>query len=75
LRDFDETLSCRKLDKKTPDELQQAIQDRKDLADKHGDDWGKKWIILPNPAYGEWMKPLGRGRSDLDRLAPPLATK
>lgn len=75
LRDFDEAFRCRKLDKKTPEELEAAIRERKETTDKHRDAWGKKWIILPNPAYGEWMKPLGQGRSDLDRLVPMAAGK
>lgn len=75
LRDFDEAFRCRKLEKKTPEELEAAIRERKETTDKHRDAWGKKWIILPNPAYGEWMKPLGQGRSDLDRLVPMAAGK
>lgn len=30
---------------------------------------GKHWIVLPNPAYGEWTKALGRGKVDLERLS------
>ncbi len=75
LRDFDEAFRCRKLDKKRPEEITQAIQERKDATDMHRDAWGDKWIVLPNPAYGEWMKPLGQGRADLDRLAPPIPGK
>ena len=28
--------------------------DRKTETDKAMDDWGKKFIVLPNPTYGEW---------------------
>ena len=69
LRDFDEEFRCRKLDANTPEELERAIRVRKESTDKHRAAWGDKWIVLPNPAYGEWSKPLGRGRADLDRLA------
>lgn len=75
LRDFDEALRCSRIENETPEELERAIRARKDAVDKQRAVWGEKWIVLPNPAYGEWMKPLGRGRSDLDRLAPPAPTK
>ncbi len=74
LRDFDEEFKCGPTGKKTPEELEKAIADRKAAVDKHAADFGNgKWIILPNPAYGEWMKPLGMGKADLDRLAPVAA--
>jgi len=72
LRDFDEKFRCRKLYKKSPEELEDAIMERKKKVEDHRQDWGKKWIILPNPAYGEWTKPLGMGRGDLDRLVPAV---
>lgn len=72
LRDFDEALRCSKIENETPEELERAIKARKDGVDNQKAVWGEKWIILPNPAYGEWMKPLGRGRSDYDRFAPPV---
>lgn len=75
LRDFDEAFRCRKLETKSPEELELAIRERKETADKHRAAWGEKWIILPNPAYGEWTKPLGLGRADLDRLVPPTPSK
>src|SRR5262249_59466627 len=76
LRDFDERFRCRKLDPKAaPEELEQAIRERKDEVDRTRAAWGEKWIVLPNPAYGEWMKPLGQGRKDLDRLAPAARGK
>ena len=30
--------------------------------------FGERWIILPNPTYGEWTKTLGLGDRDFDRL-------
>jgi len=73
LRDFDEKFRCPGLDKGTDEELEAAIKSRKDRVDADRAAWGEKWIILPNPAYGEWAKPLGRGKRDLDRLAPTTA--
>jgi acid phosphatase len=31
---------------------------RGELAGKHGERWGKQWIILPNPMYGSWESTL-----------------
>lgn len=45
-----------------------AIETRKQLVESDATNWGAKWIVLPNSAYGEWTKPLGRGRSDLAQL-------
>jgi 5'-nucleotidase (lipoprotein e(P4) family) len=70
LRDFAETFRTRDIKDRTPDELEQAILERKNTVDVERQKFGTKWIILPNPAYGEWMKPLGQGRADLDRLVP-----
>ena len=53
-------------------ELEAAIQTRKAAVDTERTKFGEKFILLPNPAYGEWTKPLGRGKKDLDRLAPQL---
>lgn len=75
LRDFDEKFRCRKLETRAAQELDQAIRERKDKVDESRAEWGKKWIILPNTAYGEWMKPLGSGKADLDRLVPPAPEK
>jgi len=27
---------------------------RRSLSDQHAGRWGKQWIILPNPMYGDW---------------------
>jgi len=32
------------------------IQDRKDITDKYQQDFGKKFIVLPNPGHGRWKK-------------------
>ena len=34
---------------------------RVELAKKHGDRWGKSWILLPNPMYGSWERALYPG--------------
>lgn len=76
LRDFDEALRCSRIESNAPpEEVDRAIKARKDAVDKQKAIWGEKWIILPNPAYGEWTKPLGRGRSDYDRLVPSFPRK
>lgn len=75
LRDFDEKFRCRKLETRSAAELDAAIRERHNRVDDSRDDWGKKWIILPNTAYGEWTKPLGNGKSDLDRLVPAAPEK
>jgi len=40
------------------------------LQEKHANYWGSKWIILPNPAYGSWERPLtaGSGPSPAEQL-------
>lgn len=83
LRDFDEALAFDTLGfgevKKLPvDKLDAVIKVRKAAVDKDPTIWGKEWIILPNPAYGEWPRALGRGQKDYDRLVPtatPTAPK
>jgi acid phosphatase len=36
-----------------------AIAERKQMVGKEAAHFGDDWIILPNPVYGEWTKPLG----------------
>jgi len=71
LRDFDEAFRAPKL---APDAdaaaLAAAIRHRKDAVDRHAKEWGDRWIVIPNPIYGEWMKPLDRGLLDIDQLVP-----
>jgi len=75
LRDFDDEFRARELKDKTPEELTAAIQERKATVDKERAKFGDRWIILPNPAYGEWQKPLGQGNQVFDRLVPSIRTK
>jgi 5'-nucleotidase (lipoprotein e(P4) family) len=70
LRDFDERFRCPDLNSDaTTDQIRTAIAHRKEQVDLTRDNWGSKWIVIPNPAYGEWMKPLGRGENDLHQLS------
>jgi acid phosphatase len=76
LRDFDEQFKCGVDNTQTPqvtdpDKLANAIKERKDKVDASRARWGDEWIILPNPVYGEWTKPLGLGTKDFDRLVAP----
>lgn len=32
--------------------------ERTQLAEKHSDKWGTRWILLPNPLYGNWERAL-----------------
>lgn len=69
LRDFDEQFRAPNLaGQSTSAELEHAIEARKSIVDQTKANFGTKWILLPNPAYGEWTKPLGRGERDFERL-------
>jgi 5'-nucleotidase (lipoprotein e(P4) family) len=69
LRDFDERFRTPSLDAtSTATQLDQAITYRKNEVDQTRTQWGSRWIVLPNPAYGEWTKPLSRGLQDLQRM-------
>ena len=61
LRDFDDVF---RFDKEA------GIEGRKKLVDDHHDRFGADWIMLPNPAYGEWTKPFQQNESDLQFLTP-----
>jgi len=56
-----------------PARLREAIADRAAAVDRCEDLFGREWIILPNPVYGEWAKVLGLGAADMNRLTgqPP----
>ena len=68
--DFKSTVDNLKPGPKTEDpaKLKAAIVARADAVDRCEDLFGREWIILPNPAYGEWAKVLGLGLADRDRL-------
>ena len=75
LRDFDEAFRFGKLDGTDAKSLDAAIATRKGLVDLTRDKWGDRWVIFPNPCYGEWAKPLGYGKADVGRLARPAFEK
>ena len=75
LRDFDDkpfrsTVDNTKPDRKSDDpaKLAAAIDARFKAVDERRGMFGKTWIILPNPAYGEWAKVLGNGAKDAELL-------
>jgi 5'-nucleotidase (lipoprotein e(P4) family) len=71
LRDFDDVFRYEKgVDKKPVPEAIVAIAARDKLVDDNKAKFGGDWIILPNPMYGEWQKPFGRGAVDLEFLRP-----
>jgi 5'-nucleotidase (lipoprotein e(P4) family) len=72
LRDFDETFQFKIANNATEDDLDRIIRIRKEAVDRNSAVFGDKWIILPNPVYGEWISPLGRGYDDFNRLAPAV---
>jgi acid phosphatase len=55
--------------------LRAAVERRAYAVDRCADLFGREWVILPNPAYGEWTKVLGLGDADKDLLVgqpPPV---
>ncbi len=32
----------------------EKVADREAVVDRHGDMWGTKWFVIPNPMYGYW---------------------
>ena len=46
-------------------------QERVEKSKEHAEMWGKKWILMPNPLYGNWEKALYQynyGSSDAEKL-------
>jgi 5'-nucleotidase (lipoprotein e(P4) family) len=75
LRDYDETLKSPSLTaESTVKDRNKAIEQRKRLVDLARSKWGRTWIVLPNPVYGEWMKPMGPGLAGLSHLKHTKAT-
>jgi 5'-nucleotidase (lipoprotein e(P4) family) len=68
--DFRSTIDNGRPGKGTDDRtrLRAAIEKRAFAVDRCADLFGREWIILPNPAYGEWAKVLGLGEKDKDLL-------
>lgn len=71
LRDFDETFRTVTLADKKIETLQAAIAQRKQMVDQHRAKFGDQWIILPNPAYGEWTVPSTKSKDDQELLTAP----
>jgi len=41
-------------------------RERDELVKEHGEDWGRRWYVLPNPTYGSWLGVLdGTGANSL----------
>jgi 5'-nucleotidase (lipoprotein e(P4) family) len=49
-----------------------TAEERRALVDQHREDFGEKFIILPNPLYGDWEKSLPKNvkRTDLLKTIP-----
>lgn len=49
-----------------------SAEERRALVDQHREDFGEKFIILPNPLYGDWEKSLPKNvkRTDLLKTIP-----
>jgi 5'-nucleotidase (lipoprotein e(P4) family) len=69
LRDFDEAFRFSST-LVAAGKRNEAIDARAVAVDRRRAEFGDRFIILPNPAYGEWNKVLGHGLADLDLLAP-----
>lgn len=59
LRDFSEEFAAPKDYPNGPADRVRALAGRREQVRRTFAHWGDDWIILPNPAYGEWLKPLG----------------
>jgi 5'-nucleotidase (lipoprotein e(P4) family) len=59
LRDFSEEFAAPSAYPNGDKDRARAIEDRKHKVRATASRWGNDWIILPNPVYGEWPKPLG----------------
>jgi acid phosphatase len=46
-----------------------SIPARRDIVLRYRENWGSKWIILPNPMYGSWEAALYPTDSQLPRQA------
>jgi len=68
LRDFDNMFK----DDESLSDPEKRIDARKAKVDEQRDKFGEDWILFPNPAYGEWQKPLGKGIEDAKQLEPRL---
>jgi predicted secreted acid phosphatase len=58
LRDFDERFRFG----------ESGIDGRSNVVDELSHQFGSKWIILPNPSYGEWTKAFKNSPEDVNLL-------
>jgi len=72
LRDFSEVFAVGRLQPNDSAAYSIAIEQRYTRVDSAAAHWGRDWVILPNPAYGEWEKHLG-DKPEL-RLRPTTMT-
>ena len=49
-----------------------SMEERSKMVDQHRQDFGKRFIVLPNPMYGDWenILPKTKKRSDLLKVIP-----
>lgn len=45
---------------------------RKTNVETRRTDWGSRFIVLPNPMYGDWLKPLNKEKKPLRELVTPM---
>lgn len=45
-----------------------SVQDRNALVDQMRSEWGQKYIMLPNPLYGDWERALPTDKSRIELL-------
>lgn len=65
LRDFDEEFRAPKVNQNDVSALKKAIAERNAKVDGQREKFGAEWFVLPNPAYGEWMKLGGKQPAEL----------
>lgn len=58
LRDFSEEFAAPSPLPRTASGLAEAIERRSERVRQAASHWGVDWIVLPNPAYGEWQRLL-----------------
>lgn len=68
LTDFDQQFATPKFDANDAAARRKIIADRKALVDKNRERWGDRWIVLPNPSYGDHTR-LG-GADPLEVMSP-----
>jgi 5'-nucleotidase (lipoprotein e(P4) family) len=44
-----------------------SMRERDEIDERYSDNWGEKWLMLPNPAYGSWDAAVIDQKHDLTR--------